>query len=244
MLLGEAIDEIGASADVILLPEMFDTGFTMHAAKLALPAGGSTLQWMKRQSQKSKALILGSTIVKEGGEFFNRLYWVEPSGRYDHYDKRHLFRMGGEHEIYTPGRERLIREWKGWRICPMICYDLRFPVWSRNRLMRDTAMPEYDLLIFLANWPSSRTMVWDVLLKARALENQSYVIGVNRTGSDGEGIDYSGHSQLIDYKGTVVEDLGEEAGTRIVIIDKSFLRAFREKFPAYLDADSFTFGNG
>ncbi len=238
-LFGEAVDEIGDAADIILLPEMFDTGFTMRASGMAGPAEGTALEWMLERSRQSNALLLASTIVEENGRYFNRLFWAEPSGTWYHYDKRHLFRMGKEHETFTPGKQRLVRNWKGWRICPLICYDLRFPVWCRNRLLKDSEEPEYDLLVFIANWPASRSSVWDVLLQARALENQTYVVGVNRTGVDGEGISYNGHSRLIDYKGNVVADLGGTAGTRIVEIDKAPLVEFRKKFPTYLDADSF-----
>ncbi len=238
-MFGDALDEIGKFADVILLPEMFDTGFTMRAAEMAWPSKGPTLDWMKEQSQRSNALLLATTIVEENGYYYNRLFWVEPSGEWFHYDKRHLFRMGKEHETFSPGRKRLVRMWKGWRICPLTCYDLRFPVWCRNRLQAGREEPEYDLLVFLANWPASRSFVWDTLLQARALENQAYVAGVNRIGVDGEGVSYKGHSRLIDYKGMMVADLGETAGIRIIEIEKEPLVDFREKFPAYLDADSF-----
>ncbi len=237
------IKEIGRSADIILLPEMFDSGFTMNVAQVSQHTDGPALQWMKLWSKKSEALILGSVIVQDREQYFNRLLWVEPGGHFFHYDKRHLFRMGDEHKTYTQGDEKLIRVWKGWRICPLICYDLRFPVWSRNRLMSDTGELEYDLLIYLANWPAPRVSVWDTLLKARALENQSFVVGVNRIGTDGEGISYNGHSQLIDYKGSVIINSGEEVSTRIVEIDKQTLLDFRQKFPAYLDGDSFEIQN-
>lgn len=237
------INEIGNSVDIIMLPEMFDSGFTMNASKVSQDTNGPALKQMKRWSQNSDALVLGSIIVQEKGQYFNRLLWVEPGGDFYYYDKRHLFRMGDEHKIYSQGKEKLIKVWKGWRIYPLICYDLRFPVWSRNRLMPETKELEYDLLIYLANWPSSRITVWDTLLKARALENQAYVAGVNRVGNDGEGISYNGHSQLIDYKGTVVMNLGEKVDTRIIEIDKQPLLDFRQKFPAYLDADSFEVQN-
>lgn len=237
-MFGKTLDEIGESADVILLPEMFDTGFTMQAARVAQPVEGPVLKWMKERSQRSNALLLATTIVEEKGHYYNRLFWVEPSGAWYHYDKRHLFRMGREHEIFSKGEKKLVRSWRGWRICPLICYDLRFPVWCRNRLTGKKE-PEYDLMAFLANWPASRSFVWDTLLQARALENQAYVAGVNRVGVDGEGVSYNGHSRLIDFKGSVIADLGEPAGIRIVEIEKEPLIAFREKFPAYLDADSF-----
>jgi len=239
------INDIGRSADIILLPEMFDSGFTMNAPKVFQDTNGPALRRMKLWAQKSDALILGSIIVQDKKEkkYFNRLLWVEPEGQFYYYDKRHLFRMGDEHKTYSQGKEKLIRSWKGWRICPLICYDLRFPVWSRNRMIPETNEFEYDLLIYLANWPAPRTTVWDTLLKARALENQAYVAGVNRVGSDGEGIAYNGHSKLIDYKGAVVMDSGEEANTRIVEIDKQPLLDFRQKFPAYLDGDSFEIQN-
>lgn len=234
-----AINEIGQSADLILLPEMFDSGFTMRASKVAQPSDGPVLNWMKYMAEKSKALLLGSTVVEEKGNYYNRLFWVEPTGQSDFYDKRHLFRMGDEHKTFTPGGQKLVRSWKGWQICPLTCYDLRFPVWSRNRLVKDKEELEYDLLVFLANWPASRIVVWDTLLKARALENQAYVAGINRIGEDGEGISYNGHSKLFDFKGSVILDSGQGMNIRIVEIDKQALTTFRRKFPAFLDADSF-----
>jgi predicted amidohydrolase len=238
-LFEDKIDELPDSVDLILLPEMFNTGFSMNAKSLAEPENGDCFRWMSQMAKKKQALVLGSviTVVKE--KYFNRLYWIEPDGQSHTYDKRHLFRMGNEHLTYTQGSQKLVKQYKGWNICPLICYDLRFPVWSRNRIIRPSDKLEYDLLIFLANWPKARSIVWDVLLQARALENLCYVTGVNRTGSDGEGIDYNGHSNIYDFKGQKKWDDREEEFTDTVTLDLAELQRFRSGFPVHLDADEF-----
>ncbi len=235
----EHITAIDRPTDVIILPEMFNTGFSMNAKKLAEPMNFTTMRWMKQVAAQQQAVMAGSYIIKDNGEYFNRFFWVEPSGRYEFYDKRHLFRMGDEHLIYTPGRQQIIVEWKGWKIMPLICYDLRFPVWSRNRVDKQTGFLEYDLLLYVANWPAPRTQVWDTLLIARALENQCFVIGVNRIGSDGMGIDYTGHSAMIDYKGQLMNDLSTTEQIFTATLNRDDLTAFREKFPVWRDADRF-----
>ncbi len=235
----ERITRIEGETDVILLPEMFNTGFSMNAKKLAEPMNFTTMRWMKQMAAQRQAVVAGSYIVKENGRYFNRFFWVEPSGRYDFYDKRHLFRMGDEHLIYTPGQKTTVAEWKGWKIMPLICYDLRFPVWSRNTVDEKTGALKYDLLLYVANWPAPRTQVWDTLLKARALENQCFVIGVNRIGSDGMGIDYTGHSMVVDYKGQLMNELSGREQIVTAGLDLEALSAFREKFPAWRDADRF-----
>jgi predicted amidohydrolase len=164
---------------------------------------------------------------------------VEPGGRVHHYDKRHLFRIGDENLNFDPGSSKLILDWKGWKICPLICYDLRFPVWSRNRYDPSSSSLDYDLLVYVANWPASRTQVWNTLLKARSIENLCFTAGLNITGKDGMGIHYRGHSQMVDFKGEVIQDLGEETNTASLTIDKKELIDFRDKFPVYLDADPF-----
>jgi omega-amidase len=203
--LEEKMAQISLPTDLIILPEMFTTGFTMNAKTIAEPMNFTTFKWLKQQAKRTQAVITGSFIVKEGEHFFNRLIWMRPDGSFEVYDKRHLFRMGKEDKTFTAGTKRLIVELKGWRICPLICYDLRFPVWSRNikvvshksQVISETSevktdkMPlttydllTYDLIIYIANWPTVRSQVWDTLLQARAIENQSYCIGVNRVGSD------------------------------------------------------------
>lgn len=228
----EKIWQITEPVDVILLPEMFQTGFTMNHDGLAEPMNFNTLKWMKQMAAQKNAVVCGSYIVKEAGKVFNRLLWMQPDGEYFTYDKRHLFRMANEHKHFNMGSEKLIVEWRGWKICPMVCYDLRFPVWSRNVNL------EYDLLIYVANWPAVRVNAWDTLLEARAIENVSYSVGLNRVGKDGVDIDYSGHSAAYSPKG---EQLAFSEQEEILIIEfsKENLDSFREKFPAQLDADRF-----
>jgi len=228
------LEDLPADVDVVFLPEMFSTGFTMNASKVAEPMDGETMKWLKQRSVEHNAAICASMVIQENGIFFNRLVFVEPSGEVLHYDKRHLFTMGGENEAYTPGENRLIVEYKGWRICPLVCYDLRFPVWSRNR-------NEYDLLVYSANWPEQRSLVWNTLLRARAIENQSYVVGVNRIGSDGNQIYYSGQSQVIDAKGKI-KGLAKDNIEEIILAELSLpdLEKFRIKFPVLNDADQFS----
>ena len=235
----EKIWEINDKPDIIALPEMFNTGFSMDAKRLAEPVNFTTYKWMHQMAQQSKAAITGSYIVKENGNFYNRLYWVEPDGKTRQYDKRHLFRMGDEHLTYAPCLQKAIIHYKNWNILPLICYDLRFPVWSRNNLDQEKGIPEYDLLIYVANWPAPRTDVWNTLLKARALENQSYCLGVNRLGTDGMKVDYSGHSACYDFKGQPMNDINSKPGTCTVELNLQALADFRNKFPAYLDGDRF-----
>ena len=198
-MLEEKIWEIVDKTDLIILPEMFTTGFTMEAPAYAEPMNFTTMKWMKQQAAQTGAVVTGSCIIKEKGHYFNRLLWVEPNGEVDTYDKRHLFRMAKEDETFTMGQTRIVKEWKGWRICPLICYDLRFPVWSRNEQLEDGM--DYDLLLYVANWPAARISAWDTLLQARAIENLSYVVGVNRVGEDENGKTYNGHSLIVDQKG-------------------------------------------
>ena len=238
-MLEERIFSLPESTDLIVLPEMFTTGFTMDAQAVAEPMNLTTFRWLKQMAAQTQAVVTGSYVVQEKGAYFNRLIWMQPDGQFDVYDKRHLFRMAGEDAIYTAGTRRLVKEWKGWRICPLICYDLRFPVWSRNEQANFPDF-DYDLLIYVANWPAARRQAWNVLLQARAIENLSYVVGVNRVGVDGNGHPYSGDSAVIDYKG---EALFRQSDTEVVhqqTLSLDELRAFRTKFPANLDADGFT----
>jgi omega-amidase len=200
----EKIWQIGATTDVIVLPEMFTTGFSMAAPRLAEHMNMRTTKWMRQMADQTGALVLGSYIVTVHERYYNRLVWMEPGGNMKTYDKRHLFRMANEHKTYAQGESMLIGTWKGWRICPLICYDLRFPVWSRNRWDASSKRLNYDLLIYVANWPMIRINAWDTLLRARAIENLSYVVGVNRIGIDGNDIEYNGHSSVISPKGEAI----------------------------------------
>ena len=248
-MLEEYIFALPESTDLIVLPEMFTTGFTMEARAVAEPMNLTTFRWMKQMAAQTGAVVTGSYVVQErdgryaasptGWNFFNRLVWMQPDGQFDIYDKRHLFRMAGEDAVYTAGTHRIIKEWKGWRICPLICYDLRFPVWSRNAREQSNEFA-YDLLLYVANWPAARRNAWNVLLQARAIENLSYVVGVNRVGKDGNGHPYSGDSAVIDFKGDVLFRLAETEIVHQQTLSLDELQAFRAKFPANLDADRFT----
>jgi predicted amidohydrolase len=238
-MLEEQIFSLSEPTDLIVLPEMFTTGFTMDAQAVAEPMNLTTFRWLKQMAAQTRAVVTGSYVVKEKNSYFNRLIWMQPDGQFDSYDKRHLFRMAGEDGIYTAGEQRLIKEWKGWRICPLICYDLRFPVWSRNRTEASTDFA-YDLLLYVANWPAPRRTAWNTLLQARAIENLSYVAGVNRVGEDGNGHVYTGDSALIDFKGDVLFRQTDREAIHQQTLSLDDLRTFREKFPANLDADAFT----
>lgn len=217
--------------DLIVLPEMFTTGFSMQPLKLKENMDGPAVQWMKQLASQKKAAVTGTLIIEEEGRYFNRCLWVFPEGRISYYDKRHLFSMAGEHQHYTPGQERLIVEYMGWRFCPLICYDLRFPVWSRNN-------ENYDVLIYMTNWPAARHHVWKSLLIARAIENQAYCVGVNRVGSDATGKAYRGDSALIDPKGFATF-LGPAPKAETFKISYSDLHRFRKTFPVLKDQDAF-----
>ena len=230
----DKINAIAEQTDIIVLPEMFTTGFSMDSIRLAETMDGKTVNWMKQQAVKKNAVITGSLIIEEGGRYFNRLVWAQPDETVFTYDKRHLFRMAEEDKHFSAGENRLIVEWKGWKICPLICYDLRFPVWSRNSL------PAFDCLIYIANWPEARNEPWSKLLEARAIENQVYVVGVNRVGTDGKEISYSGDSAVVDPKGNAISDITPSLNKTITIeLLKNDLEDFREKFPVGLDADDF-----
>ena len=229
----EKIWQIDGDVDVIILPEMFNTGFSMDNLSLAEPMNLTTFKWMKQMAAQTKALLLGSFMVKEEGKWYNRLVWMQPNGEFSTYDKRHLFRLMNEDDRYEAGQKVLVKNWKGWNICPMICYDLRFPAWSRNINL------SYDLLIYIANWPVPRLNAWDTLLQARAIENLSYCVGVNRIGKDGNDVPFHGHSAAIDFKGNVIAHLGQADKIETVTLEKPPLEAFREKFPVHLDADKF-----
>lgn len=227
------IGGLGRPADLVVLPEMFTTGFTMDAADNAEKMDGDSLAWMRRVAGEHGITLCGSLIIEHGGCFFNRLIWMSPDGNEQHYDKRHLFRMAGEDRHFAAGTRRLIVELNGWKICPLICYDLRFPVWSRGN-------NAFDLMIYVANWPAARRSAWKTLLPARAVENQCYALGVNRTGQDGNGICYSGDSVAHDFLGAAICACGDEECVETVSLNWQALQRYREKFPAYLDADRFS----
>ena len=227
------INEISQETDLVILPEMFSTGFSMQPEKLAEPTEGKTLKWMQSMAYAKNVTLTGSVIIHENGNYYNRLFVVFPDGSYKIYDKRHLFRMGEENKHYTAGKNRVIFNLGKWRILPLICYDLRFPVWSRNR-------NDYDLALYIANWPEARRHVWRTLLIARAMENQVYIAGVNRIGEDGNGLTYSGDSMVIDPRGNILsttESHQESVETLNLSLDE--LNRFREKFPVGKDADEF-----
>lgn len=226
---------LAGNTDVIVLPEMFTTGFSMDVEQFAEDAGGPTWMWLQQKAKDLHAALAGSVMTRDGAHFYNRMLWAEPGAPLRHYDKRHLFRMASEHQRFTPGSAPLAVAWRGFRICLQVCYDLRFPVFSRRR-----PELEYDVLIYCANWPAPRRQAWQALLKARAIENLSYVVGVNRVGTDGKGLSYAGESVVHDFLGDTLAQLGDEPAVITVELDLPALRAFRERFPAHLDADRFT----
>ena len=232
------ITSVRGKTDLIILPEMFSTGFSMEPAPIAEKMDGPTLNWLREQAHTADAAITGSFTIEESGHFYNRMVFMQPDGQYHCYDKRHLFRMGNEHHRYQGGNERLIVEYRGWRICPMVCYDLRFPVWSRNGYQ--DGHNDFDLLIFVANWPEPRREHWLTLLKARAIENLAYVAGVNRLGSDGNDLVYSGDSALYDAWGEEMINAQSNPGCFTKTLSHQALRKIRKQFPAHLDADAFT----
>ncbi len=224
------INSIKEKTDLILLPEMFTTGFTMNAAKLAESMEGETVAWLKKKSKEKKSDIAGSIIIKEKGEFFNRLVWAGADGKLTIYDKKHLFSIAGEDKVYSGGIKRTIVNLKGWRIAPFICYDLRFPIWSAN------LNAVYDIAIYTANWPARRSYAWDTLLRARAIENQAYIIGINRVGKDGNGVLYSGGSKIADPLGMPIFDAGDKEIIHNQTLKFEPLREYRQNFPALKDA--------
>jgi len=229
--IGNVIDRLEEATDLILLPEMFTTGFSMNALANAELPGGDTEQWLLELALRHDCALAGSIAVKADNGVYNRMLFATPQGM-QHYDKRHLFRMAGEHQRYLPGNERVIANWRGWRILLQVCYDLRFPVFSRNR-------EDYDLAIYVANWPAARRLHWRQLLVARAIENLACVAGVNRIGSDARGQDYSGDSLVIGADGKLLKDMANENGAARVVLSGAALQSYREGFPCQLDADSF-----
>ena len=227
------IDAIEDDTHLIVLPEMFTTGFSMNASDLAQDMNGSSIAWVQEKSRQKNIDIVGSVIVKADGKFFNRLLWAKPDGKIFTYDKRHLFRMAGEEKVYSAGHKNVTIDLHGWKIRPFICYDLRFPVWTRN------IANQYDAAIFIANWPERRSWHWKLLLQARAIENQCYVIGVNRVGTDGNGINYSGDSSIIDPWGNILFQKRDQACTHTAELSYDVLQKSRESFPVWMDADNY-----
>ncbi len=228
------IKKLADQTDLVILPEMFSTGFSMRPQKFAEHPDGRTFQWLKQMAISEEVAITGSYIVVENGHFYNRLVWMQPSGIFQSYDKRHLFSLSEEPAHYTAGEKKMIINWKGWKICPLICYDLRFPVWSRN-------VENYDLLIYVANWPERRAHHWRSLLNARAIENQAYTIGVNRIGDDGNGIYHSGDTSVIDFNGKLLFYTARMESVITLKLDFEKQQNFRKKYPFLADKDAFSF---
>ncbi len=231
----ELLRPLAGNTDLVVLPETFTSGFSMEVERLAEPPGGPSSAWLLRRAAALDAVITGSVITRDGERYYNRLLWAAPGEELRHYDKRHLFRMGREHQHFTAGRAAWSVAWRGFNVCPLVCYDLRFPVFSRRRPGLD-----YDLLLYVANWPAARADAWRQLLRARAIENQAYVVGVNRVGEDGRGVPYAGDSAAIDFMGRTLAEAGAAPAILTVQLPQEPLAAFRAKFPAHLDADRFT----
>lgn len=238
--------------EIVLLPEMFSTGFVMQPEALVETMQGETIKWMKRVAAENRIILAGSVIIGEGGKFFNRLIWMRPDGEYGYYDKRHLFGYAGEDERYTAGNKRLIASAKGWKLNLLVCYDLRFPVWSRQSvpveplagggfIKKDNPRnsPEYDVLVYVANWPEKRAHAWKTLLQARAIENQCYVVGVNRVGKDGNDLQFNGDSMVVDPMGEIVQSVSGNESFFTCELSYSKLTSVREKLPFLKDADPF-----
>lgn len=233
-ILEEKIKALNESVDLIVLPEMFTTGFTMHPNLVVETMEGVTILWMKKIAKAKNCAITGSLVITENYNFYNRMVFVFPNGEIQYYDKKHLFTLAGEDKIYTSGKEKVIVNYKGWKICLQVCYDLRFPVFSRNT-------ENYDLLIYVASWPKVRTNAWDILLKARAVENLSYTIGVNRIGTDNNSLEYIGHSQIIDELGNFIIKPTKKEGVFIASLDRNKMLETRNRLNFLEDKDKFNF---
>lgn len=241
----QKINALTEKTEIVVLPEMFSTGFCLQPELLAESMQGETVQWMQRLAAEKKIVLTGSIIAAENGNYYNRLIWMLPNGQHGVYDKRHLFAFAGEDEQYTAGSKRLIASVKGWKINLLVCYDLRFPVWARQSAApappgEVAKGPEYDVLIYVANWPQRRNHAWKTLLQARAIENQCYVLGVNRVGDDGNGLHYSGDSMVIDPLGEVLYSKAEQEDAFTITLQKEKLELIRSQFPFWKDADAFS----
>jgi predicted amidohydrolase len=240
MKFSSMLKKIEEDTDIVVLPEMFSTGFTMQVRDLTKPVGKQAFEWMKKQAASMNKILTGSILTESKNRFYNRMYWVKPDGTYSYYDKRHLFHMAGEHEIMTAGEERKIVEHKGWRFHLQICYDLRFPVWAKNHFNPQKNTYDYDVLIYIANWPQVRKQAYISLLQARAIENQAFVIWVNRIGNDGNNMLYSGDTRMIDPYGKIQKQSApHQENILYVRPDAALLHHFREKFTVGLDWDTF-----
>ncbi|WP_278020236.1 amidohydrolase [Flavobacterium ginsengisoli] len=226
------INEIQSEVNLIVLPEMFSTGFTMNASEVAETMQGDTIEWMKLKAKQKNATVAGSVVITENEKYYNRMIFVFPSGEFQYYDKRHSFSLAGEDKVYTCGNQKVIVDYLDWKICLQICYDLRFPVFARN-------VENYDLILYVANWPKVRTNAWDALLKARAIENLSYVVGVNRIGNDAHNYEHIGHSQAIDFLGNYVLEPQEKNGVFVIELDKNTMYETRKKLDFLSDKDQF-----
>ncbi|MBX3254516.1 MAG: amidohydrolase [Chitinophagaceae bacterium] len=240
-MLSRKIDSLRGRIEVVILPEMFSTGFSMNPAGLAETMEGPTVEWMKEIALQKKIILTGSIIIEENGLYFNRLLWVQPDGRTGYYNKRHLFAFAGEDQHYTAGNKRLIASVKGWKVNLQVCYDLRFPVWTRQNISsyQPENTPEYDVLVYVANWPEKRNTAWKTLLQARAIENQCYVVGVNRVGNDGNNIYHSGDSMIVDPLGNIIYQQADKEDIFTHVLEKEKLEEVRAKFPFWKDADRF-----
>lgn len=228
------LSKLDKNVDLVVFPEMFTSGFTMSPQNVAESKAGFTLKWLKSKAALLNVAMTGSLVIKEAENYYNRLFFVFPDGEVQFYDKRHLFTLAGEEKVYTSNKkEKVIIQYKGWKICPLICYDLRFPVYSRN-------VEDYDFLLYVANWPKQRMQAWDILLRARAVENLSYVVGVNRVGFDGNGLEYIGHSQIIDELGHFVLPPFEEEAIQYALLDKNKMLETRTKLNFLKDKDEFS----
>lgn len=235
-LLEQKINSINNKTEIVILPEMFSTGFSMQPELLSETMEGDTVTWMKRIAASKKIIVTGSVIIKEKENYYNRLIWMLPNGEYGYYDKRHRFGFAGEDKHFSNGNKRLIASVKGWKLNLLVCYDLRFPVWARQQ---STTEPEYDVLVYVANWPQRRNHAWKTLLQARAIENQCYVVGVNRIGQDGNDIRYSGDSMVVDALGEVLYQKENEEDIFTITLEKEKLDEVRSRFPFWKDGDAF-----
>lgn len=245
-MLEQKIKSIDVKTEVVVLPEMFTTGFSMQPKLFAETMDGNTVNWMRKMAETKKIILTGSIIIEEDGKYYNRLIWMLPNGQYGYYNKRHCFGFAGEDEYYTPGNKRLITSVKGWKINVQVCYDLRFPVWARQQsfeLAKDETTAEYDVLLYVANWPERRNYAWRTLLTARAIENQAYVIGVNRVGNDGNNIYHSGDSMVVNALGETLYHKAHNEDIFTITLEKDRLIETRNKFPFLKDADEFNIIN-
>lgn len=241
-MIEEKIRSIREKTNIVVLPEMFSTGFSMRPEALAETMDGPTVTWMKNISREKNIILAGSIIIQEDDQYFNRFLWVLPNGQLGVYDKRHCFSLAGEDQHYTPGNKRTIASVGGWKINLQVCYDLRFPVWSRQQIQQDPEKeisPEYDVLIYVANWPEKRIHAWRTLLQARAIENQCYVIGVNRVGHDGNSLYHTGNSMVVDPLGAVMYEKADEEDIHTIALERSHLDEVRKQLPFWSDGDHF-----